>query len=701
MNIVILISGIFISSTSIVLMALLRIYGRNKLHTIWFMTNLVIFVWGLGCFFIGKSSSIEEARFWWGVAVAAGVFIAPCFYQTTYIFAGVKQPKRLIISYLQASLFAILALFTEVTLNKYRILFGNVYYPTGNLMFFLMIICWVIVIFLGTKVLFDLLKRSTGKQHLQTWYLLIAFLSGFVGGGATLLPAFDLPYSFVYPFGNFGVAIYAIIGTYAVLRYQLLDLNVAFTRAGIFGVVYALVLGVPFWLGYKYNKWQYSTWFMLVLATSGPFIYSYLRRHAENIILRDQRRYQKALRELAETMTHIRSLDALIQIITTTMVNAVKVNFAAMYVKEEESNSYVLKSCNPQSVQDKFPENLAFDSSVVKFILAEQRLITCDEIKNKPEIPLECGLVIPCFMENDLLAFIALGTKPNSQMFTTDDILVFETVSYSASIAIENCRFWREIEDKQRKARLQEMDTYSYSLAHEIDNPVHIILNETTLIKDYLLKNITNPQEYKEAESACGFTIEAARRVAGMVKAIRDFGSPVTGKALALKIEDVVESFFKLYYPQFKDKAIVFEKIFFGDLGFIRGIKPELMQVLVILANNSIHAMRESEIKKITLKVEPVNHDRIRIVFSDTGYGIKKENLEIIFLPFTTTKASSEGTGMGLYNAKKIIERHNGKIFAQSEGKGQGACFVIELPKALDVTEDEFLKEGQKEKRLI
>jgi signal transduction histidine kinase len=100
--------------------------------------------------------------------------------------------------------------------------------------------------------------------------------------------------------------------------------------------------------------------------------------------------------------------------------------------------------------------------------------------------------------------------------------------------------------------------------------------------------------------------------------------------------------------------------------------------------------MRESLEKKVTITVEQQNQDWLRIAFSDTGHGINKEMLPIIFAPFTTTKASSEGTGMGLYNAKKIITRHAGKIWAESEGEGKGASFIVELPIAKDITDEEM-----------
>ena len=110
--------------------------------------------------------------------------------------------------------------------------------------------------------------------------------------------------------------------------------------------------------------------------------------------------------------------------------------------------------------------------------------------------------------------------------------------------------------------------------------------------------------------------------------------------------------------------------------------------------------MQASSEKEIILKAERSNEDSVIISFGDNGYGIKKEMLEIVFTPFTTTKASSEGTGMGLYNAKKIIERHKGEIWAESEGENKGAVFFIKLSLAKGITLDEFNKED-KQKRVF
>jgi signal transduction histidine kinase len=351
--------------------------------------------------------------------------------------------------------------------------------------------------------------------------------------------------------------------------------------------------------------------------------------------------------------------------------------------------------------KSRFQEFFLLDSELIDAFYKERRPLISEELRFlSTAFGADSGLLVPCFVEDDLLGFMLLGHKPNNQIYTSDDLLVFETLSYSASLAIENCRFWKEIEDRQRKARLQEMDTYSYSLAHEIDNPMYIIIGEAELLKKYFLKHISNEKEHAEVQESFGHILEAAWRVSGMVKAIRDFGQPTTGELKPLNIEEVVESFTRLYFPQFKTNEIIFTKDIKDNLGFIKGEKPELMQVLVILANNSIHAMKYSKQKQITLKVESSNQDTLRITFTDTGCGIRKDLLPVIFSPFTTTKASSEGTGMGLYNAKRIIDKHRGRIWVESEGEDKGTTFFVELPVAKDISEED-LKHQDKGKRLF
>jgi len=168
-----------------------------------------------------------------------------------------------------------------------------------------------------------------------------------------------------------------------------------------------------------------------------------------------------------------------------------------------------------------------------------------------------------------------------------------------------------------------------------------------------------------------------------MIKAVREFSSQTKGEFTILKMDEVVNSFLDIIEPQFHYEGIYFDKEIEPDI-LIKGNKIHLEEVLVNLATNSIHAVRynNKKEKKISLKIYRNTPKTFLIEFKDNGYGIKKELLDDIFLDFVTTKASSEGQGMGLARVRKIVENHKGKIWAESEGEGRGATFYIELPLA-------------------
>jgi two-component system NtrC family sensor kinase len=102
----------------------------------------------------------------------------------------------------------------------------------------------------------------------------------------------------------------------------------------------------------------------------------------------------------------------------------------------------------------------------------------------------------------------------------------------------------------------------------------------------------------------------------------------------------------------------------------------QLRQVLMNLLTNAIHATGARG--KITITIEEKGEEAILTV-QDTGEGIPKENLERIFEPFFSTKSTGEGTGLGLFVARGIVDKLGGKIEVESQ-IGHGASFRITLP---------------------
>jgi signal transduction histidine kinase/uncharacterized membrane protein len=685
--------------------------AKNKTNITFALYSWSISWWSLTQIGNVYGPSLEASWFWARMEQIGVVFIPTFFVHFVLTLLRLNRRRLLRFCYAFSLIIAILSPTTSLLSPRAERKFDVINFGEPGFLYPVLILFFIVFIVYGLWKLLEAYKESTGAKKNQLKYLLWPSMIGYLGGAANFLLVYDINIYPLNPFGTYFVGLYTFAIAYAIVKYRLMDINVILTRATIFVIVYGFVLGVPFGLAAWGQDWLMQVfgqgWFwvpmsiLLGLATFGPFIYQSLRRRAEDVILKEQRRYQHVLRELSKAMARIRDLDQLLKAITSTIMDNVRVGFAAIYIKDDEYKSYKLSSYSPQTEKSRFQEFIPLDYPLVNRLNKEKRPLMSEEIGSQDKIDLSSGIVIPCFIEDNLLAFIALGAKPNGQMYTPDDVLIFETLSYSTSLAIENSIFWKEIEDRQRQARLQEMDTYSYSLAHEIDNPMQVILGHATLLKGALSKANLTEAELKEFGESLDFILECRQRVSTMVEAIRDFGQKATGEHNPLNIEEVVESFSQLYSPQFKANSVVFQKTSqLKEPVFVLGEKPELMQVLVILANNALHAMTGLKEKKVSLNLGLAHHDWVRISLTDNGYGIKQENLKIIFKPFVTTKASTEGTGMGLHNALRIVERHKGKIWAESEGEGKGATFFIELPIAKDV-KPEDLKDKEKSRRLF
>jgi signal transduction histidine kinase len=674
---------------------------RNKVNLTFALYSLSISWWSLTQIGNVYGPSLEASWFWAKIEQIGVVFIPTFFLHFVVVFIGLKRKWLLRLCYAFSLIIALLAPTTTLICPRAEYKFGLINFGDPGPLYFLIIVFFVICVIYSLWKLLEVYKISTGAKKNQLKYLLFPSLLGYLGGAASFLLVYDVNIYPLNPFGTYLICLYTIAVAYSTVKYRLMDIKVAFTRAGIFLIVYTLVLGIPFWLGFKLigsGSWILPVSIMAIFATLGPLTYSYLRNRAENILFKERRRYQEILTNLSKSMVDIRDIEELFKTINSTVVDAVKIKFAVIYLKEEEYKSFQLKSCCPQEAKLRFPEFITLDDSLIGILNQRNKPLLSEEIGSQNKINSDLGLIIPCFGKDGFLGFIALGTKQNHQMYTNDDILSFENLSYATSLAIENCIFWKEIEDRQRKARLQEMDTFSYSLAHEIDNPMTIVYNLARFQKEHFLKYITDPQERKDAEEACDIMMEGSGRVMSMVKAIRQFGQKVTGELESLNLQEIIEGFSRLYSPELKANCVLFLKEMPDEPIYVKGVAAELQQVLMIFAKNAIHAMQSSPEKKLTLKVTRVNHSTVRIAVSDTGYGIKKANLQTIFAPFFTSKASTEGTGMGLHNAKGFILRHNGRIWAESEGEGKGSTFIVELPVIESVKPESVKKEEGKTK---
>lgn len=121
----------------------------------------------------------------------------------------------------------------------------------------------------------------------------------------------------------------------------------------------------------------------------------------------------------------------------------------------------------------------------------------------------------------------------------------------------------------------------------------------------------------------------------------------------------------------------------------IKADEQKIRQVIQNLVENAIKYTDKGFVK-VELKEKP---DSVLITVTDSGRGISQELLPNLFQQFSRDSSAKkiQGTGLGLYIAKEIINAHHGRIWAESEGSGKGATFYVELPVRISLSEKELL----------
>jgi signal transduction histidine kinase len=117
----------------------------------------------------------------------------------------------------------------------------------------------------------------------------------------------------------------------------------------------------------------------------------------------------------------------------------------------------------------------------------------------------------------------------------------------------------------------------------------------------------------------------------------------------------------------------------------VKGDREELLSVFTNLIENAVK-YSGSEEPRITVKVRSSMVSRVDVFVKDNGIGIGPQDLKHVFKRFYRVPGDSsvrrKGTGLGLFIAKSIIEKHGGRIFAESKGLGKGSTFIVRLPQA-------------------
>jgi two-component system NtrC family sensor kinase len=226
--------------------------------------------------------------------------------------------------------------------------------------------------------------------------------------------------------------------------------------------------------------------------------------------------------------------------------------------------------------------------------------------------------------------------------------------------------------------KLAAVGELAAGIAHEINNPVAIMVEEAGWIEDLLGdKDCAKPENLEEFRRALQQIKNQGGRCKQITHKLLSFARKTDARVQTIDLYDLVEEMVALSAQRAKYSNVEIRPTLQSNLPALRGSVSELQQVLLNLINNALDAM-EQKGGLLEINVKCLDGD-VWIFIADTGPGIPEANLERIFDPFFTTKPVGKGTGLGLSICYGIVTKMGGEIDAHSV-VGSGTTFRIRLP---------------------
>jgi two-component system NtrC family sensor kinase len=245
----------------------------------------------------------------------------------------------------------------------------------------------------------------------------------------------------------------------------------------------------------------------------------------------------------------------------------------------------------------------------------------------------------------------------------------------------------KEIADKEKDmmsqqvietGKLASIGELAAGIAHEINNPVAIMIEEAGWIQDLLEEEEFEDSENREELFRALKQINTqGKRCKEITHKLLSFARKTDSRVIEIAIGEMLEEIVSLSSQRAKYSNVEIHSQVEKNLPPISASETEMQQVFLNLVNNALDAMEKTG-GKILLTAR-VKGNEIIVTVNDNGPGIAEANLARIFDPFYTTKPVGKGTGLGLSICYGIVKKIGGDIEVRSQ-KGQGTTFEIRIP---------------------
>jgi len=552
-------------------------------------------------------------------------------------------------------------------------------------------------------------QRSTriDRQKISLFLMGVAVFSLSEVVFTLLLPAVKLD-QFSY-LGDYSIMVFFGFTAYAIVKHHLFDVRLAIVRSVTYSLVLATFAGIYLAIAYAisaiFNTGVTSTGQIVSgVATSLllAFIFQPLKRFFDRITNRvfykDNYNTDDFFARLNKTLSVTTDLRGLLERVAYEISHTLKAEQAFFFIYTNADGNYISAGTDNHNHLPKHDAILVEQKSQGKDnIISESSLDEKDPIR-RMMISHRIELILPLMQDDAVIGYLCLGYHLTSG-YTNRDIRALNTLSDELIIAIQNALAVHEIRElneslQQKIANATKELRSSNAILRQLDKikdefismASHQLRTPLTSVKGYL-SMVIEGDAGKITPSQKQLLDQAFMSSENMVHLINDFlnvSRIQTGKFIIDKspvdLSELVEQEINSLVPNAKvrNMKLVYKKP--KKFPIIDIDEGKMRQVVMNFADNAIYYSHDNSSIIISLGIEG---SEIVFTVKDTGIGVPKSEKDKLFAKFYRAANAKiqrpDGTGVGIYLAKKVIDAHGGQIIFESV-EGKGSTFGFRLP---------------------
>jgi signal transduction histidine kinase len=554
--------------------------------------------------------------------------------------------------------------------------------------------------------LFRLRRRTTGLAWEKLNYFTLGMLI-FAGGGtlvAGILPV--LSGYFLEPgLGSYFGFPWVVLTYYAMTRHRLFDLRLVASRTISLLLLSLLFAAIHIGLFTLFQPVLGNALAILLsLLTIGCLIFGvWMNRTVQtwikNIAEQNKDDLHQVLRDAIKAIATKLDLDELLGFINDSMRKSLDVESVCIFLRAEGGAYTLRKGCD---VNENIKSAGYLDDKIVRWIERSRKMVIREELEAEGPDG-ESGQVSRCLSENrvavvipllykeQLLGIAALGQKLDARPYTKLDIDLLEALGIQAAMAIENALLYDKMEDKVRE-RTRELEhareiaeaanraksDFLSTMSHELRTPLNSILGFSEVMRNGIAGPLTLDQEAYLKD-----IWESGRHLLRIINNLLDV-SKIEAGMMTVELDDfdlkeLLEGTLALFREKALREQIAMSAEIGADIALITADKTKIKQVILNLLANAIKFTPSGG--RVGIRAARSSAG-MQVDVWDTGIGITAEDCGKLFRPFlqldTSTTRKYEGTGLGLYLSRKLVDLHGGSLWVESTpGIGSRFCFTI------------------------